>query len=350
MMPIESPHLFVVEALRDAAQFCRRVKDQAPEMTLAEEADEQVNLLTNLISVFTFMATAEGRDPRIDGSHTAEIDRIPCLPNRAFSCTPIFIIGSRRSGTTLLAQLINASSNVFALPENWLAGTVASCDPLIAIGHTLKRTLREPFPSYLFRLGRMCDELYGDLARGHGKSRWLSKELFISHRLDLLDAMFDYRPLYVYAVRHGFDVAESCSARFAARDGVPLNNATSLNLESYLREWVSNNESTKSFYDRNRDRCLMVRYEDLIQHPHREGRLLFEFLGERWTNETLSDLGNHYLAPGMGDNKIYGLSGKIIRSESRWRSSWPQPLRATLGRLANPMLGELGYEVVATDT
>jgi protein-tyrosine sulfotransferase len=348
MTRIDNHHTFVVQALREAAQFCQRVKESASGDELLEEADAQSNVLTNLIDIFHFIVTNEGRDPRIDGSYTTEIHRNSVLPDRAFSCTPIFIIGSGRSGTTLLAQFINASDSIFAVPETWLAGTIASCDPIIAIGHTLKRKLREPFRRYLWRLARMCDELYSDVARSNDKERWVSKELFIPHRLDLLDAMFDYRAQYIYAVRHGFDVAESCCARLPARDGFPLNNTTSLNIESYLRDWISNNESTKSFYDRNRDRCLMVRYEDLVERPAYYGRALFEFLGEQWTDDILDHLGEHALAAGMGDNRIYGLDGKIVRSESLWRS-WPRALQSTLGRLANPTLERLGYEAVPTD-
>lgn len=346
MTTAQNPSLLLIEALRDAERFSRRVRDGSTHTALVEGAVEQINMLTHLISAVELISVHEGRDVRLDGAYTAEIVRRPQLEDRPFSCTPIFIIGSRRSGTTLLAQLINASSNIFALPENWLAGTMASCDALIDIGHTLKRTLREPFPTYLWRLGRMCDEVYSEHAHRNGKSRWVSKELFIPHRLDLLDAMFDYRPHYVYAVRHGFDVADSCAARFPGRDGMPLNGVTSLNVETYLREWIANNSSTKDFHDRNPDRCLMVRYEDLVARPHAKSREIFDFLGEDWDDDILDNLGESRLAPGMGDTKIYGLGGRIVGARSHWESSWPPPLLATLGRLANPMLARLGYQSV----
>jgi Sulfotransferase family len=135
----------------------------------------------------------------------------------------------------------------------------------------------------------------------------------------MLDALFDYPAQYVFAVRHGFDVTYSCLSRFLAGDGIPFNQTTSLNIETYLREWIANNESTKDFYDRNRDRCIMVRYEDFVERPSHYGRRIFEFLGEEWDDGVLERLGAQSLA-GMGDNKINSLGGKIVRSESKWTS------------------------------
>ncbi len=325
-------------------EFCLHVKESASDQSVSAEAETQLKILSNLADIIEYFFVREGRDVGIDGSYDAEIHRKPTLQSRSFTCTPIFIIGSRRSGTTLLAYLLNASETIFALPENWLAGTIAGNDSMIAIGHTIKSRLQEPFPRYLWRLAHMCDEIYSELARDNNKTRWVSKELFIPHRLDMLDAMFDYRAQYVYAVRHGFDVVNSCCARFPARDGFPLNRMTSLNVETYLREWVANNESTKDFYDRNRDRCILIRYEDFVERPAHYGRRIFEFLGEEWDDGIVDRIGGSALA-GMGDNKIHSLGGKIVRSESKW-VSWPQGLISTLGRLANPTLKRLGYETV----
>jgi len=340
-------HKFLTSALEQLMEFCKRVRESAGDETVSAEAETQLNILNNLAGVVEHFFIREGRDAGIDGPYDAEIYRKPTLQSCQFTSTPTFIIGSRRSGTTLLAYLLNASKNIFALPENWLAGTIAENDSMIAVGRSLKRQLQEPFPRYLWRLARMCDEIYSEVAHANSKTRWVSKELFIPHRLDILDAMFDYRAQYLYAVRHGFDVAHSCCERFMVRDGVPFHHATSLGVETYLREWIANNESTKDFYDRNRDRCIMVRYEDFVERPAHYGRRIFEFLGEEWDDGVLDRLGDQDLV-GMGDNKILSLKGNIVRSESKW-VSWPQELISTLGRLANPTLKRLGYETVSVN-
>jgi hypothetical protein len=162
---------FLTDTVEQVMEFCQRVKKSASDKGVSAEAEIQLNNLKILTDVIEQFLVQKGRDASLDGSHDAEIHRKPTHRNRPFSCTPTFIIGSRRSGTTLLAYLLNASKNIFALPENFLAGTIAKDDSLIGIGQTLKLILHEPFPRYLWRLAHMCDELYSELARANNKTR-----------------------------------------------------------------------------------------------------------------------------------------------------------------------------------
>jgi hypothetical protein len=187
------------------------------------------------------------------------------------------------------------------------------------------------------------DSIYHDYAVRHGKTRWVNKELFVPNKLDLLDAIFDYRAQFVYAVRHGLSVAHSCASRFAMRDGIPSSVSSSLNLEIYLDEWLANNRSTSDFVDRNSDRCFVVRYEEFVAEPIALGERLYAFLGEEWRADILAQMQTN-TPMHLGDHKILATGGKIVPPQDPVWKMWPAALVRTLSRKANPMLERLGYE------
>ncbi|WP_437576672.1 sulfotransferase family protein [Sorangium sp. So ce887] len=331
----------VIERL---TEFASRVKESSGDTTLRQEAQGQLDVLAQLPGVLKYFFVDEEKNSALIRTPDAEILRAPTHSDKEFSCTPIFIIGNRRSGTTLLSYLLNAADGLSAVPEAFVAGDIVTMDRLFTTGHRTMKALDEPFPRFLLRIGRLIDSIYSEYAARKGKRRWASKELFIPHRLDLLDAVFDYRAQFIYAARHGFSVAHSCASRFPMRDGLPLNGNTSLDVETYLNEWISNNESTMDFYERNMNRCLLVRYEELTNDPLSTGKKLFEFLREPWTDDLVNKrLGDQRLH-GMGDNKIFATGGKILAAEEPWRK-WPKALLSTLGRKANPTLQRLGYDI-----
>ena len=330
--------------LQNLESFCDQVSQDTTRDDLAESAELQRVTVQELQKVLAGFFVSEGRDDALTRPPLAEIVRKPLGPADTFENRPIFIIGNRRSGTTLLAYLLNASSNICALPENFLAGTVASADALITVGHRMMTSMSEPFPRYLVRLGQFVDSFYSAYATNLSKSRWVSKELFVPGRLDLLDAMFDYRAQFVFIVRHGLDVAYSCSSRFPGRDGPPLNRNTSLDVETYLNEWIENTEATMDFYERNSGRCFFMRYEDLGVSPKGVGKRLFDFLDEQWDDGLLSRMQDQELS-GMGDNTILSRGSSIATSRQVWKS-WPSSLLKSLARRADPILHRVGYDPI----
>ncbi len=307
-MDIRSPEA-LLSALDGLEEFCRKVKATSTDESTLDAANEQFQTLSHLKAAVDHFFVDEGRIAALDRAPEAEIFRRPLGAADEYSPAPIFIIGNRRSGTTLIAYLLNVSEHVSSTPEAFLAGALASCDDLWRAAHRTKEVMDTPFPSFMRRIGQLVDATYLDHARATSKSRWASKELFAAHRLDLLDAMFDYRAQFVYAIRHGFDVAWSCATRFPMSDGLPLNGRTSLDVETYLDEWIANNESTMNFFERNRDRCFLFRYEEFVERPLEVGRELFGFVGEPWHEGLLEAAGSQALR-GMGDNKIIKTGGK----------------------------------------
>jgi len=289
-----------------------------------------------------------------------EIERRP-REGMQLRSRPTFILGNRRSGTTLLAWLLDSHPHIAAVPENGLCYSLLIDDdpverrevrehriPLIHAQMTLE-ALGESRGQLFARVAQLVDATFSDFAKRAGKPRWVEKEAFLHHSIDLLDAVFGYHAQYLYIVRHGLDVALSASERFGRRLGTPIVQDGSLNLRNYLLQWIEANEPLMDFYERNEDRCLLIRYEDLVTRPEPEARRIFQFLGEPWSPTLLADMQRQDHHPALGDNKIILTGGRIDPGRrDRWRS-WPPALVRQLGRLANPTLARLGYPPVKAD-
>jgi hypothetical protein len=283
-----------------------------------------------------------------------EIERHPREEMR-FSSRPTFILGHRRSGTTLLAWLLDSHPNIAAVPENSLCRSLLVDNEIEIREHRLPIILAqtsldipgEPRAQFFNRIACLIDRVFADYAARCGKRRWVEKELFLYPSIDLLDMVFGYRAQYIYIVRHGLDVAFSSSERFGRRMGT-LVRYGSLNLHNHLRTWVNANEALMDFFDRNEDRCLLLRYEDLVTRPELEARRILDFLGEPWSPTILTDMQQQDHHTAMGDNKILATGGRIDPSRrERWKS-WPPALVRQLGCVADPTLTRLGYPPVGT--
>lgn len=272
---------------------------------------------------------------------------------------PAFVIGHPRSGTTLLAWLLDSHANIAVVPENFLCHLLLDEEapprheiyerpiPIVRAGQSLE-ALGETRSAFLRRLAQLIDGIFADYAARQGKKRWVEKQLFVPRALDLLDAVFGYSARYIYIVRHGLDAAFSSSERYGWTRGTPLTRETSHNLRNYLQLWIDNNELYADFYEVNQKRCLLVRYEDLVTSPEPVARRIFEFLGEPWQPSIFDDMQRQEHHRHMGDNKILAEGGAKIDPSRRGRwKSWHPALVRQLGRMADPTLVRLGYPPLA---
>jgi protein-tyrosine sulfotransferase len=286
-------------------------------------------------------------DPRGISSALREIERTPRL-NRKFQPVPTFIVSYRRSGTTLLAWLLDSHPNIAALPENQLCRSMFDTvsdgmSPLVRTSSQLSFVLGEPRDVFLERCAQVISDVFTDYAARKKKPRWVSKEWFPSNTIDLLDMAFDYQAQFVFIARHGLDAAFSTSERFGHAD--IRHPASGLAIVNYLHEWCSMNESLLDFSARNKDRCHLIRYEDLVTSPESEAKRIFAFLGEPWVPTIFEDM-TRQEHPWLGDNKILASGGRIDPSRtSRW-VGWPAELLEQLGKIADGTLHRLGYPPV----
>ena len=351
---------------QELLQFCSIVENTlrnrlGDELTDGQRQELEVGLdaarsLQDAAQTLFGLTNAPGLGPEARDLAMDEIRRQPRL-GRPFTPTPAFVIGHRRSGTTLLCWLLDSHPNLAAIPENGLCGAMFGGDggmnaggdgrlaPLLAMGSMLRFCIGEPREVFFGRCAQLVADVFLDYASRKGKPRWVAKEPFVASTVDLLDMAFDYQSRFIYIVRHGLDVAFSASERYELLD-TPLR-VGGVGLLNYLQEWCAANEAWASFVARNAERCLTVRYEDLVADPLGRSQEIFGFFGESPVATILDDMRRqeHSL---LGDAKIHETGGAVDASrQGRWRE-WPDALLEQAGRIANPMLKRLGYHPVAT--
>lgn len=247
---------------------------------------------------------------------------------------PIFIGGAPRSGTTLLLRLLERHPDVVGMFEpkvgsllvDWLEGLLDPSDPE---GPWRSRVSEYFTREDLYRsFGEGLRALYDGWAASRGKRRWVEKTPRNAIQLPELFTLFpDLR--FVHMIRDGRDVAVSMPTLGGAPKSVP----------ECARLWKRYVRCGRGAASTRPDRCLEVRYEDLVARPEPVVRRVCEFL----------DLD---FRPGMAELEgvkvslfveNWGETASPRTPIGRWRRT-PDFPREDFKREAGDLLVELGYE------
>ncbi len=213
---------------------------------------------------------------------------------------PFFIVGSGRSGSTLLRMMLASHSRLTIPPETWylipLLQRFSTDRPLteteietaIAImtshyrwpdmkldAQDLRReTARLSSP----HLRDLVEVVYRIHVQSEGKARWGDKTPVYIEIVPQLAKMYP-NAKFIHLVRDGRDVAKS----FQATDWV------SRWLHENTREWTRAVECYWRWVHSDlRDRILQIRYEDLVLHTESTLQRICEFIGEEFEPQMLS--------------------------------------------------------------
>ena len=216
---------------------------------------------------------------------------------------PVFVVGSPRSGTSILTWCLGQHPNMFPVPEsNWMGDFAIS----LAIGYQIgvargERSIlsaMEIRENELFTaVGQTINELIlrhrEDLERkrqatikgSEPKGRWVDGTPEYSFHIHGLRKLFP-QALFIHLVR---------DVRAVVRSMVKFHRVTGIQL-------VANEEEAYRYWMRTVGACLLaeraygpavlhrVRYTDLIEHPERTMRSLVDFLGEPYSERCLEPL------------------------------------------------------------
>ena len=274
---------------------------------------------------------------------------------------PFFIVGSGRSGTTLLRAMLEAHPVVHIPPEAYVLGKVAreyrrySRLPWnvllrIVLGafeydarwETFNLTLGSLFRELQSRppgardLAAVLDALYRAHARRHKPSatRWGDKNPHHSFYLPVLREMFpDLQVIHI--LRDGRDVVRSYMRMQSMQSG----------LAHFAAHWLHAVRSVQRFGARYPHQYLELRYEDLVREPRAMMEAVAAFLHLDFDDRMLR---HHALDLRLGDVERYphltGVREPVYQTSiGRWRSEFDAAQIAELERLLGSTLAVLGY-------
>jgi tetratricopeptide (TPR) repeat protein len=276
---------------------------------------------------------------RIDEISQA-FDRAPpalwCGDGAADLFSPVFLVGFPRSGTSLLAQILDAHPDIAVLQEEQVSPhllfELSKLDPsnpmFPAVAKEQRRKLQEAYLERCKKLG----------VKTTGKVIVDKQPLNLVHAAQLLLVFPSAK--FVFNVRHPMDAVLSCfKQNFLPNDSMAncysLGDAATL-YGTALGAWTKFNEKLDI-------RNFSVRYEALTASPLEVTGALAEFLSVSWSPEILADFGRQtsnlkILTPSF--RQVY--DGIHNGSVGRWRR-YENKFSMVSGRLA-PWVARFGYD------
>lgn len=273
----------------------------------------------------------------------------------ASGISPVFVIGSGRSGNTLLRRMLMSGGDLYIPPETYVLGRLASTWKRTALApwDTRVRAVlgyfatSEDFPSFPTQdlrdvftkaihlppedrsLAAVVDILYRELAAAAGfdkECRWGDKTPMNTYALEKIDLMFP-GALYVHMIRDPLDVVSSYlkMGRYQVA-------------EEAAQRWVDANTSCLSFAaGRGAGRVIATHYETLVRYPGEEIQRLCVFLGLRFLPEMLDEQTSSHL----GDVEKHSHHGRVkaaidSRSIGRGRERLSSDQIQTVSRICSP--------------
>ncbi|CAB3778803.1 sulfotransferase [Pararobbsia alpina] len=250
--------------------------------------------------------------PAVSESHAISATPEPRLRTR--SSGPQlngFIIGTGRSGTTMLASILNAhpqlcvppeiqilfqyAGNGMRLHEVFEAGLHFGADANFFIQLVQQRCPHNlqnyfDYPSFfrnlkypVLSLKELMGQFYAEIAKSNGKAICIEQTPWYGQRIDILTELFP-RAKYIHMVRDGRDVAISFSR-------TPWWHK---NIEHNLLRWAAeiNKINSSCALMLKPEQVLVVRYEDFVEQTESEVKKICEFLGVQYDRSMLEPQSN----------------------------------------------------------
>jgi len=261
---------------------------------------------------------------------------------------PVFVLCAGRSGSTLLRFLLDAHPDLACPPETrlpWLARQLATAWAVIEDagpfgqspnGSSADAAISAPVAA---GLRRSLDPMMTSYLRRRGKRRYCDKSLGAAQHAGLLLKIWP-GARFICLYRHPMDVIASgieaspwglTSYGFEPYIGSPPDN----NIAALARYWLDYTTSIVAAEEQFTDRCLPVRYEDLVTDPDGEIARILAFIGATPAPGIVARcFGPGHQRFGPGDYKIWNTTGVSADSVGR---GWTMPA----GKIPAPLLGRV---------
>jgi hypothetical protein len=229
--------------------------------------------------------------------------------------SPIFIVGSMRSGSTLLRLILDSHENIAIGAETGFMGAVSATKiiPGWIHGNEWYRRLEWTEDELDEKLRAFYTDMFGRYAASHGKRRWGDKTPFHTSHIAQMARVFP-DAVFVGIVRHPGAVAVSLHRKFH------------YTFEAAVSYWAATNTEMVREATKLGARFVAVRYEDVVVEGEPVMRELIRWLGEPWSPRLLQHerVQREKGTPRVAD----GSTSTRDAIDGTRASSWPQALRS----------------------
>jgi hypothetical protein len=256
---------------------------------------------------------------------------------------PVFVVCNARSGSTLLRWLIDAHDEISCPGETDVAALLqAYVESAQAVGLSVENSL--------VGARMVVDDLMATHLRVAGKTRWCDKSLSNVAAMDrLADAWPEAR--FVLLHRHAMDVI--ASALEASEWGLdsfglaPYAQMSPTNgVMAVAGYWIERTAAMLDFEARHPDRCLRLRYEDLVTRTDASMQEVWRLFGADCPPGQSDAFSSPHEPLAPSDYKIWHTRSVHADSIGRGARIPPERLGIPVRDSMNQLLAMLGYEQV----
>lgn len=270
--------------------------------------------------------------------------------SKNFIDTACFVVGCGRSGTTALCRALSEHPAILMgkpeAPLHHHIGEIAYEYQYGRINDYYQSSIRMPYRKFYNDLRRLCfDSVWGnDQGLRHSLKKslkgnsfttvkyWGSKSFPNENESIGLNWLFP-NAKFIYIFRNGIEVVHSMT-KFDAFDG--------LSFEEKCEFWATRIFRYK--YLLNDDRAVVIRFEDFVNNPERELRLVFNHLGLNFDNNSVLFLKENVVHP-LDQKDQPANPEKVFSVRQLPYFEWTQNQKDTFKRVCSEAMVASGYMI-----
>jgi tetratricopeptide (TPR) repeat protein len=289
--------------------------------------------------------------------------------SRKDSVAPIFIVGSPRSGTTLLQCMLSVGDHIYSLPE-----THFFCAVLPSLKqHFNSKISSENFEDFIDKLSKKMEltwpqHIYEELNKKASNEVLIAKDLF-SEILEIYRPPYDstklLRPIEKtpFHVFHLNDILECYpNAQFInivrdVRDVVSsrilMPTAVYKSVIPYAHDWNRCIRVVAEFAKEYPEKILSVRYEDLVLKTVPTMQRLCQFLGIDFVKEMILKFSSQYESCTLHNTETWKeevKTGEIRNKIGIWKKRLNPERAIVIEHIAQSEMKNCGYTVEESET
>jgi hypothetical protein len=247
---------------------------------------------------------------------------------------PVFVVGSMRSGSTMLRLILDSHPNIAIGPETGFMRALLATKtiPNWKFGDGWYRRLGWTDAEVDARLRAFYGEMFQRHATQQGKRRWGEKTPFHTAHMTAMAQVFP-DAVFVGIVRHPGAVA------------VSLRDSFNYSFPDALSYWAATNLDMLRAASQLGDRFVLCRYEDLVGESEQVLRELLAWLREPWSPDVLA---HHRVQREKGAPRVVeGATSTRERIDATRAVSWRQSMTPADSEALEgtaPLAAFLGYD------